>query len=447
MRKLTSLILSAVLFISILSVFPASAAENFFKKDGFVYELEGEEARIVFYCGDSQKVEYPSEIDGHKVTKIGISEDEAAEEVILYEDQEKDYFTNNYSYTPNKEIKEVTIPDTVTYMSAYCFRNCKKLEKVQLGNSLTEIANEAFYHCSSLKSIEIPSGVKNIKNDAFADCVKLSSVTLSDTVENIGNGAFGNTAVKSINITKNVKSIGLWETDENFYDGHDTWKYVHAFEKAPVEKITVDSNNKTYSSKNGVLYNKKQTKLCWYPCEKSAKKFTVPKTVKSIDLFACVGSSKLTKVTFKTNKIKTINGCFSSCTALKTIKLPESVKRISGYAFYDCKKLASFTVSKNVAEIGINAFDGCSSLSKVKFSSKKSLKIAESAFSRCKKLKKVTVPKNVKKIEKRAFGYTYTLNKSDNPVYSKCKNFTIKGVKNSAAHKYAKKNKFKFIAI
>lgn len=446
MKKLTALILSAVLFISVFSVFPVSAAESFFKKDGFVYELEGEEARICFYFGDSDEVVYPSQIDGHKVTKIGVSEDEVSEEVILFEEQEKEYFTKMYSCSPNKNIKEVTIPDTVTYMGAYCFRYYEKLEKITLSNSLTKIANEAFYHCGSLKSVVIPSGVKNIDNDAFADCKELSEVKLPDTLERIGYGAFGNTALKSLNIPENVKTISF-EPSDNFIDGNDSSKYIHAFDSAPIETITVSGKNKTYSSKNGVLYNKKKTVLYYYPLAKSAKKFTVIKTVKKISPNAFYGNSKLSKVTFKTNKIKEIIALFNGCTALKSVQLPESVKKIQGFSFCGCKKLTSFTVGKNVSFIGQDAFSGCSSLSKVKFASKKNLTIEYAAFSNCKKLKRVTVPKNVKKISSRAFGYTYTLNKNDNRVYSKLKGFTIKGAKNSAAYKYAKKNKFKFVAI
>lgn len=416
MKKLTSLLLSAVLLISIFAVFPVSAATDYSKKDGFVYELEGDNARICFYYGKSDKVVYPSKIDGHKVTKIGL--DNAPEE----ESREKEYCMENYSTAPNKSIKEVTVPDTVTEMSNFCFRYYKNLKKVKLSSSLKEIALQGFYHCDSLKSITIPSNVKAIKDDAFADCKQLSSVKLSDSVKSIGYGAFGNTALKSLNITKNVSSIKFWETSENFFDGNDTYKYVHAFEKAPIKKITVDKANKTYSAKNGVLYNKKKTKLFYYPLAKGAKKYTVPKTVKKISKKAFYGNTKISKVNLKAGKIKIIDGCFDGCKSLKSIKLPKSVTKIEAYSFYGCKKLSSFTVGKKVKYIGYEAFIGC------------------------KKLKKVTIPKNVKKIGTRAFGY-YTKNTNSGSVYKKYKNFTIKGVKNSAAHKYAKKNKFKFVAI
>ncbi len=385
MKKLTSIILSAVLLISVFAVFPVSAATDYSKKDGFVYELDGDNARICFYYGKSVKVNFPSKIDGHKVTKIGFDTPEE-------ESAEKKYCLDNFSAVPNKSIKEVTIPDSVTEMSYYCFRYYKNLKKIKLSSSLKEIPFQGFYHCDSLKSITIPSKVVEIKDDAFADCKKLSSVKLSDSVKSIGYGAFGNTALKSLRITKNISSIKLWETSERHFDGNDIRKYVHAFQNTPIKKITVDKANKFYSAKNGVLYNKKKTKLLYYPLAKKAKKFTVPKTVKKISKKAFYGNTKLSKVKFKSNKLKTINGCFEGCTALKSIKLPKSLKNIEYYSFYGCKKL-----------------------------------------------KKVTVPKNVKKIGVQALGY-----KNSN---SRVKGFTIKGYKGTVAEKYAKKNKIRFVAL
>jgi hypothetical protein len=338
--------LTAVLFISVFAVFPVSAATDYFKKDGFVYELEGDNARILFYYGDSDKVDFPSDIDGHKVTKIG--SDDTPEE----ESSEKEYFLEMYSSAPNKSIEEITIPDTVTEMGYFCFRYYKSLKNIKLSNSLKEISYQGFYHCDSLKSIVIPSGVETIKDDAFADCKQLSSVKLSDSVKNIGYGAFGNTALKSLHITKNVSSIKLWETSQHFFDGNDISRYVHAFQNTPITNITVDKANESYSAKNGVLYNKKKTKLLYYPIAKKAKKFTVPKTVEKISKKAFYGNSKLSKIQFKSNKLKTINGCFEGCTSLKSINLPKSVKNIEAYSFYGCKNLKKITIPKSIKKIG-----------------------------------------------------------------------------------------------
>ncbi|MGN1329667.1 MAG: leucine-rich repeat protein [Eubacterium sp.] len=71
-----------------------------------------------------------------------------------------------------------------------------------------------------------------------------------------------------------------------------------------LESIDVSQNNVKYASSNGVLFNKKKTKLLAYPSGKTSKAYTVPKTVKAIGV------------------------AFSGCNNLKSIKIPKSVKLI-----------------------------------------------------------------------------------------------------------------------
>ena len=123
---------------------------------------------------------------------------------------------------------------------------------------------------------------------------------------------------------------------------------------------------------------------------------------------------------------------------IKSVKIPNTVKTIGADAFWHCTSIKKISIPNSVKSIANDAFGECKNLSKVKLSRK--LKTIKSfAFSDCPKLKKITIPKSVKKIGKKAFGYK---------SYSKrIKCFTIKGYKGTAAEKYAKKNKFKFVAI
>lgn len=61
------------------------------------------------------------------------------------------------------------------------------------------------------------------------------------------------------------------------------------------------------------------------------------------------------------------------------------------------------------------------------------------AFDYCSNLKGVITSNNLKKIDSYAFGYA--------DIGTPIKNFVIYGVKDSAAHRYAKKNNFKFVEI
>ncbi|MGN1126431.1 MAG: leucine-rich repeat protein, partial [Ruminococcus sp.] len=92
---------------------------------------------------------------------------------------------------------------------------------------------------------------------------------------------------------------------------------------------------------------------------------------------------------------------------------------------------------------GDSVFDSCDNLQKITIPSNVKT-ITKGEFWNCPKLKTVTVPKAVTKIGDYSLGY-----KENDWDYSseKIKGFTIKGKTGSTAHKYAKKNGFKFVAI
>lgn len=81
--------------------------------------------------------------------------------------------------TPNRNIKSLTIPSTVTIngiklkvtgIDAKAYKNCRKLTKVTIGANVTNIGSQAFYGCSKLKKITIKSTAlttKTVGKNAF----------------------------------------------------------------------------------------------------------------------------------------------------------------------------------------------------------------------------------------------------------------------------------------
>lgn len=65
-------------------------------------------------------------------------------------------------------IKEVTISEGTTKITANAFLDCTTLEKVTLPESLKTIGTSAFDGCTALKEITIPAGVERISLCAFA---------------------------------------------------------------------------------------------------------------------------------------------------------------------------------------------------------------------------------------------------------------------------------------
>ena len=201
-------------------------------------------------------------------------------------------------------LNSINIPSTVSSIGYAAFRLCN-LNSVNLPSSVTLIDTLTFSGCSNLTSITIPSAITFIGNSAFSDCVKLESVSFesSSSLTTIEARAFlFCTALNSFEITPNVTSIG----------------YI-AFSGTNAN-IIVDSENTSFSSVDGVLFNKEKSEIIYVPSMKSGS-FEIPSTVSDIGADA-----------------------FYNCSQLNTIIIPASVSSIEPWAFEGCSGLSELYV-------------------------------------------------------------------------------------------------------
>ncbi len=75
-------------------------------------------------------------------------------------------------------ITSVVIPEGVTELVRFTFKDCVKLERVTLPSTLTSIEFNAFEGCQSLREINFPSRLSYIGSSAFCGCTSLKSVKL-----------------------------------------------------------------------------------------------------------------------------------------------------------------------------------------------------------------------------------------------------------------------------
>lgn len=128
-------------------------------------------------------------------------------------------------FAPGQFGEEISIPNGITSIGLYVFRNAKMIKKVTLPSSLTTIGSEAFYNsglteinlnyvstigtyafgkCLSLTEISIPKSVTEIKDYAFQDSINLKNVYIRDTMTNMGYAIFHvtDTLKKELGITE-----------------------------------------------------------------------------------------------------------------------------------------------------------------------------------------------------------------------------------------------------
>ena len=238
-------------------------------------------------------------------------------------------------YLAGVELKNLTIPNSVTAIRKYAFLQFDNLTSVTIPNSVRSIENYAFHGCDGLTSVTIGNGVTSIGEEAFSFCSGLTSITIGNGVSSIGNrafyGCYGLTAV-------HISDIAAW---------------------CQIGFVSSNSNPLAYA---GHLYL----------AGVELKNLTIPNSVTAISKYA-----------------------FSDCTGLTSVYIHNSVGNIGDWAFKGCSGLTSITMvgsTEGRLDIGKFAFTGCSGLTSITFPRKVYL-IDRCAFSQCTGLTSVTMEK------------------------------------------------------
>ena len=248
-------------------------------------------------------------------------------------------------------LMSVNIPSNITSIGESAFESTK-ITEIDIPSGVVSIGKKAFQFCANLTSITIPNSITNIEESTFHGCGQLATIIIPETVMSIGNNAFyntvwynnqpdgivyagnvlykykGNMPINAIidTIKETTVSITPNAFTDNYYRNNNLVAITIPQNVVSIGSfcwfsslvaINVESENTTFSSENGVLFDKNKETLICFPQKKSGN-YVIPSSIKTIASLA-----------------------FNYCSDLISVTMPSSVTSINGSVFQGCSGLVS----------------------------------------------------------------------------------------------------------
>lgn len=320
----------------------------------------------------------------------------------------------------------------------------QKIKKAVIKKGVTSVGELAFFDARQLKTVSFPSGLKKIGSGAFAESPHITGVDLPSSLEEMGRNAFEETVCQResgltyldhwvvgvySSVTQNVKIRGgtvgiaegaltpLYDTVSVYLPTSLRYIGTDAFAKLnDLEKITVSSKNKYFTSVKGFLCTKDDKELILIPPAAVGKTLVIPEGIRKIRADALGECRTVTTLSLPASLESFSAQNVKNCTQLKKYTVADGSKKFcagsDGVLYSRCKTIlysyppaktgSSYTVNKKVTSVGTNAFYGAKKLGTV-ILPEGLKKVGSYAFKGCAALENAALPDTVTSLGKGAF--------------------------------------------
>ena len=267
--------------------------------------------------------------------------------------------------------------------------------------SLAKIGDMAFKDCTSLNEVRLPASLTQITGRAFSRCNNVQTLTVdpaNKTYCSKDNVLYTKDMSALVYAAGGITQVCIPDTVTEICN--------YAFEGgSSLQTLTVDPANQVYCSKNNIIYTKDMTILV---CAAGAiTQAVLPDTLIEIGCSAFEGYKDLTSVDF------------SACTKLTKIGR-DAFSRCTGLMSLDLSSCTSLTAIKGEFFLNIGPFANCTGLTEVLLPASLT-SICPGAFTGCTKLAEIRFPAALTEIGNKAFSDCTGLTEID---FSACTTLT-----------------------
>ena len=226
------------------------------------------------------------------------------------------------------------------------------------GMPVTTIGRRAFQNCSTIRQLTIPDGITFIDREAFRDCTNLEEIYYNCTLEKIGTDIFsGCSKLKTAYLGENVASFGSNENNTTFGPAMETF--------------VVDEKNQKLFSMDGVLYwiqKDGSYAVALYPVAKKQESFHISDTISGISKHSLCGNQYLKELIIDGDDLAVKGNAICNLSSLERLTIGGRIDSMDDNAIIDCDALQEIYVEANVPSprYGIGFFSGCDNLSYIR---------------------------------------------------------------------------------
>lgn len=292
-------------------------------------------------------------------------------------------FLYNLSSTMLSTVKKIVMPNTVSEIGSWAFKNAK-IEEVVMASPVTKIGQQAFYYSKLNTFTADLSQLTVCSSQDFQGTTWLSNLPVEGNVKYVGKVALCLSGKPSGTLT--IKS------GTEIIAGRFSSTGTSNYPLSDVTSIDFPSTLKVIGER---AFESK------YLGNNLSCSVILPEGLKTIAERAFAWNNTLTSVSLPSTLETIGDNAFSSC-PITSANISPHVTTIGSYAFSNCK-LTSITIPSTVTYLGSNAFESNSTLTTV------SIDVAELDMETCEQfinnenLANLTIGSHVKNLPKAIF--------------------------------------------